>query len=100
MAENLKKIIYFDETSAIDLLQIEKKGNFNQTIELVNEVSGEANGEVKASAAAGKQSAVKAVFENNERIDSFKKQIINGLPDRLIRDNENENKNNRGMRLR
>ncbi|MEX1514925.1 DUF6414 family protein, partial [Enterococcus sp. C46] len=63
LAENLKKIIYFDETSAIDLLQIEKKGNFNQTIELVNEVSGEANGEVKASAAAGKQSAVKAVFE-------------------------------------
>ena len=40
LAENLKKIIYFDETSAIDLLQIEKKGNFNQTIELVNEVSG------------------------------------------------------------
>lgn len=63
MAENLKKIIYFDETSAIDLLQIEKKGNFNQTIELVNEVSGEANGGVKASAAAGKQSAVKTVFE-------------------------------------
>lgn len=63
MAENLKKIIYFDETSAIDLLQIEKKGNFNQTIELVNEVSGEADGGVKASAAAGKQSAVKAVFE-------------------------------------
>lgn len=63
MAENLKKIIYFDETSAIDLLQIEKKGNFSQTIELVNEVSGEANGGVKASAAAGKQSAVKAVFE-------------------------------------
>ena len=58
-----KKIIYFDETSAIDLLQIEKKGNFSQTIELVNEVSGEANGGVKTSAAAGKQSAVKTVFE-------------------------------------
>lgn len=63
LAESLKKIIYFDETSAIDLLQIEKKGNFNQTIELVNEASGEAGGEVKASAAAGKQSAVKTVFE-------------------------------------
>lgn len=63
MAENLKKIIYFDETSAIDLLQIEKKGNFNQTIELVNEVSGEAEGEAKASVNAGKQGTVKAVFE-------------------------------------
>lgn len=63
MSESLKKIIYFDETSAIDLLQIEKKGNFNQTIELVNEVSGEADTEVNASAAVGKQSAIKAVFE-------------------------------------
>lgn len=63
LAESLKKIIYFDETSAIDLLQIEKKGNFNQTIELVNETEGNIDGEVKATAAAGKQSAVKTVFE-------------------------------------
>lgn len=63
LVESLKKIIYFDETSAIDLLQIEKKGNFNQTIELVNEVSGGANGEINASVAAGKQSAVKTFFE-------------------------------------
>ncbi|WP_237580111.1 DUF6414 family protein [Candidatus Enterococcus huntleyi] len=63
MVESLKKIIYFDETSAIDLLQIEKKGNFNQTIELVNEVSGETNGELTANAAAGKHSAVKTFFE-------------------------------------
>ena len=64
MAENFKKIIYFDETSAIDLLQIEKTGNFSQTIELVNEVSGEANGGVKTSAGRWKsKSAVKTVFE-------------------------------------
>ncbi|MDT2782826.1 DUF6414 family protein [Vagococcus fluvialis] len=63
MAESLKKIIYFDETSAIDLLQIEKKGNFNQTIELVNETEGNLEGEAKITAAAGKQSAVKTVFE-------------------------------------
>lgn len=63
MSESLKKIIYFDETSAIDLLQIEKKGNFNQTIELVNETSGGIDADAKVSASVGKQSAVKAVFE-------------------------------------
>lgn len=63
MSESLKKIIYFDETSAIDLLQIEKKGNFNQTIELVNETNGGIDADAKVSASVGKQSAVKAVFE-------------------------------------
>ncbi|MGK0606362.1 DUF6414 family protein [Enterococcus gilvus] len=63
MVESLKKIIYFDETSAVDLLQIERKGNFNKTIELINQASGDAKGEVKATAEAGKQSAVKTVFE-------------------------------------
>ncbi|PQA89956.1 Relaxase/Mobilisation nuclease domain-containing protein [Chryseobacterium piscicola] len=39
-------------------------------------------------------------FESNERIGILKKEIINWLPDRLIRDGENENKIDIGMRLR
>lgn len=63
MADTLKKIIYFDETSAIDLLQIVKKGNFKQTTELVNQISGKVDGDSNVGASIGKQSAVKAVFE-------------------------------------
>ena len=63
MAETLKKIIYFDETSAVDLLQIERKGNFNKTVELMNQVSGDANVNVKASAEVGKQSTATKLFE-------------------------------------
>lgn len=42
----------------------------------------------------------KDFLEPNERIIALKKEIINWLPDRLIRDEENENKIDRGMRLR
>lgn len=42
----------------------------------------------------------KDFLEPNERIIALKKEIINWLPDRLIRDGENENKIDRGMRLR
>lgn len=63
MAETLKKIIYFDETSAVDLLQIERKGNFNKTVELMDQVSGGASAGVKASAEIGKQSTATKLFE-------------------------------------
>ncbi|MEG1199911.1 MAG: relaxase/mobilization nuclease domain-containing protein [Algoriella sp.] len=42
----------------------------------------------------------KDFLEPNERIIALKKEIINWLPDRLIRGGENENKIDRGMRLR
>lgn len=50
MGKTLRKIIYFDETSAIDLLQIEKKGNFSRTTEIVKNFSGklDAGGGAKA----------------------------------------------------
>lgn len=63
MTESLKKVVYFDETSAMDLLQIEKKGNFNKTVELVTSTSGGAEGDAKVSAELGKQSAMKLLFE-------------------------------------
>lgn len=63
MTGTLKKVVYFDETSAMDLLQIEKKGNFNKTVELVTSVGGGAEGDAKVSAEIGKQSAMKLLFE-------------------------------------
>ncbi|WKK69241.1 DUF6414 family protein [Brochothrix thermosphacta] len=63
MTDTFKKIIYFDDSSAIDLLQIVRKGNFNKTIELVNEVSGNVTGNVSIDAETGKQSALKYMFE-------------------------------------
>ncbi len=63
MAESLKKVVYFDETSAMDLLQIEKKGNFNKTVELINSSSGGAEGDAKVTAELGKQSAMKLLFD-------------------------------------
>lgn len=51
-SEPLKKIIYFDESSAVDLLQIEKKGNFTRTQKLVNNLSGGAGAEASVKAEA------------------------------------------------
>lgn len=63
MAELLKKVIYFDETSAMDLLQIEKKGNFNKTIELISNTNGGVEADADGSASMGKESAMKLLFE-------------------------------------
>lgn len=63
MTGSLKKVVYFDETSAMDLLQIEKKGNFNKTVELVTSAEGGVEGGAKVSVEAGKQSAMKLLFE-------------------------------------
>lgn len=43
---------------------------------------------------------IERFFDANENIKSLKMQMLNRLPDRLIQDGENENKINRGMRLR
>ncbi|SUL37488.1 Uncharacterised protein [Staphylococcus aureus] len=37
MTNTIKKIIYFDELSAMDLLQIEKKGNLTKTVQLMHD---------------------------------------------------------------
>ncbi|EHV0691758.1 DUF6414 family protein [Listeria monocytogenes] len=64
MAETLKKIIYFDEKSAMDLLQIEKKGNFNKTIELITATDGKADGSVKVQGEIGKQGFLNKLFQH------------------------------------
>lgn len=51
-SEPLKKIIYFDESSAVDLLQIEKKGNFTRTQKLVSNLSGGAGADANVKAEA------------------------------------------------
>lgn len=43
-----RKIIYFDETSAVDLLQIQQKGNLTRTIESIKKFSGELDGNLGA----------------------------------------------------
>lgn len=49
----LKKIIYFDETSAIDLLQIMKKGKFTRTLETAKTLSGNLGADADAKADLG-----------------------------------------------
>lgn len=45
-----RKIIYFDETSAIDLLQIRQRGKLSRTIETIKEFSGKAGAETDVGA--------------------------------------------------
>ncbi len=45
-----RKIIYFDETSAVDLLQIRQKGKLSRTIETIKEFSGGVGAEAKVDA--------------------------------------------------
>ncbi len=64
MTNTIKKIIYFDELSAMDLLQIEKKGNLTKTVQLMHDEKGSASGESKVNMEFGKQSAVKQIFDS------------------------------------
>ncbi|WP_231082582.1 hypothetical protein [Streptococcus oralis] len=50
----LKKVIYFDESSAMDFLQIESKGKLTKTTELMTTLQGETGVEVDAEGAIGK----------------------------------------------
>ncbi|MCJ0943932.1 DUF6414 family protein [Mammaliicoccus sciuri] len=63
MSELIKKVIYFDELSAMDLLQIEKKGNLTKTVQLINREKGEGDAEASLGLDLGKQSALKQLFE-------------------------------------
>ncbi len=54
MTNTIKKIIYFDELSAMDLLQIEKKGNLTKTVQLMHDEKGSASGESKVNMEFGK----------------------------------------------
>lgn len=59
----LKKVIYFDESSAMDFLQIESKGKLTKTTELMTTLQGETGMEVDAEGTIGKNSALKTIFE-------------------------------------
>ncbi|MBM7837113.1 hypothetical protein JOC54_000344 [Alkalihalobacillus xiaoxiensis] len=63
MARSLKKVVYFDETSAMDLLQIEKKGSFKKTVELITNAGGTVKGNSEVTTEVGKQGAMKLLFE-------------------------------------
>ncbi|MFT8838381.1 DUF6414 family protein [Liquorilactobacillus satsumensis] len=45
-----RKIIYFDETSAVDLLQVRRKGKLTRTIESIKEFSGNLGGDTDVEA--------------------------------------------------
>ena len=59
----LKKVIYFDESTAIDFLQIESKGKLTKTTELMTTLEGETDVAIDAEGSIGKNSALKTIFE-------------------------------------
>ena len=58
----LKKVIYFDESTAIDFLQIESKGKLTKTTELMTTLEGETGVSIDAEGSIGKNSALKTIF--------------------------------------
>ena len=72
----LKKVIYFDESSAMDFLQIESKGKLTKTTELMTTLQGETGVEVDAEGRTGTIEGIK--YENpkiGENFYVFKKFI-------------------------
>lgn len=61
--ETIKKVVYFDESTAFDFLQIETKGKLTRTTELMSTMNSNAKGEASGSVNVGKSGAVKAIFD-------------------------------------
>ncbi|MCK1227900.1 DUF6414 family protein [Streptococcus uberis] len=59
----IKKVIYFDESTAMDFLQIESKGKLTKTTELMSTLEGGADAQIIGEVSLGKNSALKTIFE-------------------------------------
>lgn len=73
MKENnvlMQKIIYFDEDSITDYIQIVEGGSLEKTTELLNETNANLNGEAKASSTAGISGVFKAILGLESKIEA------------------------------
>lgn len=61
MKNNLRKIVYFDENSAVDFLQVFHKGKLSETIKTINTLAGNFDGEVSGGVEAGKEGVSKMI---------------------------------------
>ena len=61
--DTIKKVIYFDESTAMDFLQIEAKGKLTKTTELMSEIGEEAKVQGDVEMSVGKTGAIKTIFE-------------------------------------
>lgn len=59
----IKKVIYFDESTAMDFLQIESKGKLTKTTELMSNLEGGIDTQLSGEFSIGKNSALKTIFE-------------------------------------
>ena len=67
---SLQKIIYFDEESITDYVQIVEGGEMQKTIELLNETEGTLGTQAKASGSAGISGVFKAILGLESKIDA------------------------------
>lgn len=66
----MQKIIYFDEESVTDYVQIVEGGKMEKTTELLNETKGEIDAQTKASASAGISGVFKAILGLESKIEA------------------------------
>ena len=59
----IKKVIYFDESTAMDFLQIESKGKLTKTTELMSNLEGGIDAQFSGEFSIGKNGALKTIFE-------------------------------------
>ncbi|NQO74236.1 hypothetical protein HO952_04020 [Streptococcus suis] len=59
----IKKVIYFDESTAMDFLQIESKGKLTKTTELMSTLEGGIDAQITGEVSLGKNGALKTIFE-------------------------------------
>ncbi|MBO5349250.1 MAG: hypothetical protein J6A89_05485 [Clostridia bacterium] len=66
----IQKIIYFDEESVTDYVQIVEGGNLEKTTELLNETENQFNAQIKSSASAGISKVFKAILGLESKIEA------------------------------
>ena len=59
----IKKVIYYDESTAMDFLQIESKGKLTKTTELMSTLEGGIDAQITGEVSLGKNGALKTIFE-------------------------------------
>lgn len=67
---SMQKIIYFDEESITDYVQIVEGGEMEKTIELLNETEGTLGAQTKASGTAGISGVFKAILGLESKIEA------------------------------
>ena len=67
---SMQKIIYFDEESITDYVQIVEGGKMEKTIELLNETEGTLGTQTKASGTAGISGVFKAILGLESKIEA------------------------------